>query len=147
MGSYLKTGAMALMLFCSLSLPFLGFGQSKTVLSRETIWLGYMTSVRFSEKYSVWNDFHFVPETFGVARTGLTHHLGRLNLTGGYAYLWLTPGIGNPKLSRPEHRPWGQAFISTPISSSWVLSQRVRYDARFRQISGRWRSRGWLQFS
>ncbi|HSI89609.1 MAG TPA: DUF2490 domain-containing protein, partial [Adhaeribacter sp.] len=131
MDKIFRTGVFLLFgVFC---LPFFCGAQTKTVANRHTFWLAYMTSVRFSDKYSAWNDFHFVHETFGVARTGITRHLERTNITAGYAHLWLTPGGGNTSLIRNEHRPWAQVQFFMPVSGPYFLNQRFRYDARFRQ--------------
>lgn len=121
------------MVLCTLCLPFNGLGQGKTVTDRRLPWGAYMTSTRISDNYSFWNDFHYLHETFGVARTGLTRHFERTNITTGYAHVWLTPGSGKTSLTRNEHRPWGQVQFILPVSGTYTLSQRFRYDARFRQ--------------
>ena len=58
------------------------------------VWLGYITSYRFNEKYSLWNDWHIVPTSFFVSRHGLTRHLSQqVSMSGGYAWGFLpTPG-------------------------------------------------------
>jgi hypothetical protein len=100
-----------------------------------------MTSVQISKNYSLWNDFHFVPDGFGVVRTGLTRHLNKGSFTGGLARLWLpAPEVG-AGLLRTEWRPWAQLQFVLPIDSRFSLTQRIRYDARFRQMI----SRGLLQ--
>jgi Protein of unknown function (DUF2490) len=97
-------------------------------------WLGYMTSTRLSNKYSLWNDLHFVPEGFGIVRTGLTRSISdNVSVTGGYAYLWLPAKPGASKLERHEHRPWAQLQLNVPLQKDWSLIQRIRYDARFRE--------------
>lgn len=97
------------------------------------VWLAYMTQTRFTNLLSLWNDFHFVPDGFFVLRTGLTFHLPEnINATAGYAYVGLPMGQLAPELKRPEHRPWMQVVHSHPLGEKWSLSQRVRYDARFR---------------
>ncbi len=126
----MKIKPVILLLFL---LPVLLHAQTKSVQSNNQYWLGYMTSTKISDKYSVWNDFHLVPEGFGVVRTGLTRHFENTSVTGGYAFLWLTPGSGNRSLSRIEHRPWGQIQFNVPVSGKYSLTQRIRYDARFRE--------------
>lgn len=113
--------------------PVALYAQPKTVQYNHQLWLGYITSTQISDKYSVWNDFHLVPEGFGVVRTGLTRHLAKTSITGGWALLWLTPGSGNNMLTRLEHRPWGQLQFNMPVSEKLSLTQRIRYDARFRE--------------
>jgi hypothetical protein len=107
--------------------------QAKNVRNVPHVWLGYMSSAKLSDHYSWWNDFHYVPEGFFVARTGITRHFASINLTGGYAFLLLPQSQQNPILTRREHRPWGQVVFSFPLQHSYSLVQRIRYDARFKQ--------------
>lgn len=111
------------------ALPVLA--QQKEVRHNEQFWLGYMTSTRVSEQFSIWNDFHYIPQGFGVVRTGLTRHFPhRIDLTAGYAHVWL-PMAG--ELRRREHRPWGQLTIPTPLGGHFALQHRLRWDLRYRQ--------------
>ncbi len=103
------------------------------VAHQSQLWLGYLTSQRLTDRFSLWNDFHFVPQGFYVLRTGLTlHHRERISLTGGYAYLGLPAGLTRD-LKRPEHRPWGQVVATAPLLGDWHWLFRLRYDARFRR--------------
>lgn len=107
---------------------------AKMVTEQTQVWLAYMTQTRFSDSFSWWNDFHFVPKGFLVLRTGLTYHPHqRVALTAGYGYLGLPVRSGEADLSRSEHRPWAQALFTNPIDESWSTLQRVRYESRFRQ--------------
>lgn len=106
--------------------------QQKTVQNNQ-IWIGYMTSTKISDDYSLWNDVHYVPESFAIIRTGITRNVfNNGGITAGYAFLKLPVSSGNG-LERKEHRPWAQLQLTTPLTSGWSVSQRVRYDARFRQ--------------
>mgnify|MGYP000846168500 CR=1 FL=1 len=98
-------------------------------------WLGYITSYRFSEKNSLWNDWHLVPGSFFVSRHGLTRHLSQqVSVTGGYAWGFLTtPGSGSERLDRFEHRPWAQLLMNIPLGTKYTFSNRIRYESRFRQ--------------
>lgn len=100
------------------------------------VWVGYLTSSRVSEKISIWNDAHFVPQSFLIVRTGATYHFNfsekiRGTSTLGFARLWLysrddlTP-------TRNEYRPWGQTTASFNVKK-FTITNRFRYDARFRQ--------------
>ena len=109
------------------------YGQEKTTIEKNQLWLGYITSTQISDHYSIWNDFHYVPEGFGVARTGLTRHFINHSITGGYAFAWLTPGGDNKTLSRHEHRPWAQLQFNLPVIPKISLITRIRYEARFRE--------------
>lgn len=106
---------------------------AKTIVDQEQGWAGIMTNGRFSEKWSLWNDFHYVPGAFGVVRTGLSYRiLPEMTLTGGYAQLWLSAPaeIGLP---RAERRPWGQLVINHKVSPRLFMANRIRYDMRYRQ--------------
>lgn len=110
----------------------LGKAQQKTVQNNQ-IWIGYMTSTKISEHYSLWNDAHYVPESFAIIRTGVTRSIfNNGGITAGYAFLKL-PVSPHTRLVRTEHRPWAQIQLTTPLASGWSASQRIRYDARFRQ--------------
>lgn len=98
------------------------------------MWVGYMTSGKLSEKYSLWNDFHYVPDGFFVARTGLTRFFHEnLNLTAGYAYLNVPTQSDGVSLNRNEHRPWMQMVANHKVSNKLQMINRIRYDMRFRQ--------------
>lgn len=98
-------------------------------------WLGYITSYRLNEKYSLWNDWHYVPTSFFVSRHGLTRHLSQqVSISGGYAWsLLTTPGSGSDRLDRFEHRPWAQLLMTIPLGTKYTFTHRLRYDARFKQ--------------
>lgn len=114
-----------------LSAP-LAEAQEKTV-QKNQVWIGYMTSTKISDKYSIWNDVHYVPESFAIVRTGLTRNvLNNGGITVGYAFLKL-PVSPETKLERNEHRPWAQVQLTAPLAAKWSVTQRIRYDARFRQ--------------
>jgi hypothetical protein len=98
-------------------------------------WWGVMSSVRVSQRWSVWNDAHFVDETFFIYRTGMTFHNKRDNIvtTAGYSWLKLTTPLSEGKLIRTEHRPWMQTIFRIPSSKKLSTGFRFRYDARFIQ--------------
>lgn len=105
--------------------------QQKIVQPKDEIWFGYLTSVRLSRNYSIWNDFHYIPEGFAVGRTGLTRHFSNhLDVTAGYAYA-LLPLAG--ELKRHEHRPWGQIVLPADLGNGFSLLSRLRWDLRYRQ--------------
>ncbi|WP_299986770.1 DUF2490 domain-containing protein [uncultured Pontibacter sp.] len=119
---------MLLLLFCC---PAKLAAQQKEVQQNEQLWFGYMTSSRVSERFSIWNDFHYIPDGFGVVRTGLTTHFpNRIDVTAGYAHVWLPVG---GELRRREHRPWAQLVIPTPLGGNFALQHRLRWDLRYRQ--------------
>lgn len=109
------------------------FAQTKSIKNAEQVWFGYLSSTRLNARYSWWNDFHYVPQGFFVARTGLTRHIKNVNVTAGYAFLLLPAYPGSSQLLRNEHRPWAELNFSLPVSQSIQFIQRYRYEARFKQ--------------
>lgn len=125
----MKTLILSLVIFLSAGLAE---AQNKTVHNSQ-VWIGYMTSTKIAEKYSIWNDVHYVPESFAIIRTGLTRNvLSSGGFTVGYAFLKL-PVSPDTRLERNEHRPWAQLQFTAPLATQWSLTQRIRYDARFKQ--------------
>lgn len=97
------------------------------------IWVGYITQSKITNDLSWWNDVHWVPESFGLARTGITYHFGKKNqmtTTLGYAFGKIYPPEGNETF-RPEHRLWGQTTLSHKHTNFSFL-HRLRYEGRFR---------------
>lgn len=108
--------------------------QQKHIISRQQLWMGYTSSSMIAKKWSLWNDVHYVSNAgFFVARTGITHHLPQTAITAGYALLLAPNPTADNKLQRKEHRPWAQVLFSSPLSGNFSLTNRIRYDARFRQ--------------
>jgi hypothetical protein len=121
-----------ILLLWFLLLTIIASGQRKTT-HKDQLWVGYMTSITLSDRYSLWNDLHVVPGSFAIIRTGLSRSLfPNSTVTGGYAFLFLPTGSTN-HLERQEHRPWAQLQFTLPAGHEWTLSQRIRYDARFKQ--------------
>jgi|AntRauTorcE11897_2_1112592.scaffolds.fasta_scaffold03684_3 hypothetical protein len=115
-------------------LSYFSFSQEKEIINQGQFWTGYMTSARISENYSLWNDFHYVPDGFFVARTGITRSFfEKLYLTAGYAYLNIPTESNDTKLNRTEHRPWMQTVANHELTERWTMINRVRYDMRYRQ--------------
>jgi hypothetical protein len=107
----------------------------KTVDTKYAQWAGYKTTTRLTDRWSIWNDFHYNPGAFGVARTGVTMHLfnNQATWTNGYGFLWLTSSSTDPELDRHEHRPWGQITTTQKLTNTLSFNTRFRYEARFRQ--------------
>lgn len=129
------------MKFLKISINILFFSVSMAIYSQQItaenqqIWVGYITQSKISEPISIWNDFHWVPESFFIARTGLTLHVNnaiKTTSTLGYAHAWFYPPPGN-KTFRPEHRVWGQTTFSHQ-KESFRFFHRIRYEARFRGV-------------
>jgi len=109
------------------------FAQTKTNINRLQFWGGYISSVRIHSKLSLWNDAHYVPQSFFIGRHGLSVHLNeQMTFTSGYAWLFLATPFSD-KLMRAEHRPWSQLVFNFPIGQKYQVHHRIRYDARFRQ--------------
>jgi hypothetical protein len=108
--------------------------QEKQVVQSSQIWGGYISSIRISSKFSLWNDLHYVPESFFIMRHGLSVHLtDQITATGGYAWLNTAVAAQDNRLRRFEHRPWLQVMINLPIGEKYQISHRIRYDYRIRQ--------------
>lgn len=107
--------------------------QTKNNINRLQFWGGYISSVRIHSKLSLWNDAHYVPESFFIGRHGLSVHLNeQMKFTAGYAWLFLSAPFTD-KLIRFEHRPWSQLAFVFPVGQKYLVNHRIRYDARFRQ--------------
>lgn len=111
----------------------LSFGQR--LQHTQQYWTGYMTQGKISDRWSLWNDSHWVPESFFLLRTGATYHFKskhRLSLTAGFAKLWIYPAQPYLHTFRPENRPWAQIVFQQQPNVIKHL-QRFRVDARFRR--------------
>ncbi|MEZ4824799.1 MAG: DUF2490 domain-containing protein [Bacteroidia bacterium] len=109
-------------------------GQNKTIVNSQHIWLAYMTSAKINKNYSLWNDVHYVPNGFFIARTGITRHFDNISITGGYTFALLPLPTPAHNLGRIEHRPWGQIQVVHPVNNTFSIINRIRYDARFKEI-------------
>ncbi len=129
----LKTLLFVLSFLC-LAAPYVrAQAPAKEVREQNQFWIGYMTATKLSNKFSWWNDAHFVPSGFFIVRTGLTFYFPeRANLTAGYARLALPGGGVSSELKRSEHRPWAQLIVNSPLPGQWSHLMRIRYDARYR---------------
>lgn len=137
-----------------------GFAQQNISVNEE-VWWGVMTSAQVSNRFSIWNDAHFVNELFIIYRTGLTYHpkVDNFVTTVGYGFLKLTTPNSVGSLIRPEHRPWMQSTYRVPSAKKLSTSFRFRYDARFIQnleagnlddgfsFNHRWRFNNALRYS
>jgi hypothetical protein len=118
------------LLVCSCTV---GISQNR-IIHDQRLWLGYLTQAKISEKFSWWNDGHYMAGSFLVLRTGLTYHIEkpyRMTITAGYAKGSLVADIDNPGF-RTEHRPWMQSTLSYK-STRFDFFHRLRIEARFRQ--------------
>jgi hypothetical protein len=98
------------------------------------LWIGYIADVKINDSWSIWNDAHWVPDGFAIARTGLSYKFKNTNIktTLGYGFLLQYP-TAEGKPFRPEHRPWGQTTL-THKNDKWSYLHRLRYEARYREI-------------
>lgn len=116
-----------------LAILLTGAAYAQTATHEGEAWAAYISSIRLNKRLALWNDFHFVTNTFLVSRHGLTVSLSpKTALTGGYAWV-ITSAIGGNQLVRPEHRPWGQIVTRGALSPRIGYQARFRYDARFRK--------------
>lgn len=116
-------------------LPATGYTATaqRTTAVNEEFWWGLITNTQVTEKWSWWNDFHFVNNLFFIYRTGATYTSpsSRWVSTGGYSILKLGAPFSDGSLVRTEHRPWFQTIYRVPASRRISTSFRFRYDARF----------------
>jgi hypothetical protein len=96
------------------------------------LWLGYINRISLGNQWSVWHDYHFINNTFFLARYGLTYQAAnKIRYCVGYAFV-NTSTPASTALTRKEHRIWGQAVRNFQINYHWRYSTRYRYDGRFR---------------
>jgi hypothetical protein len=108
---------------------------SQSLSHTQQYWIGYMTQGKINENWYVWNDSHWVPDSFFLLRTGVTHRFKskhQLTATAGFAKLWIYPSQPNLNTFRPENRPWGQ-LVFQHQSTMFKHMHRLRIDARFRR--------------
>lgn len=112
-----------------------GFVLSQTIKEHDNrVWAGYMTEAKINDKFSLWNDTHWMPESFFLLRTGLTFHFDsrfKATTTLGYGRLWIYPSEKEFHTFRPEHRIWGQTTFARKYGALRHFF-RFRYEARFR---------------
>jgi len=96
------------------------------------IWGAYINTIQLNDHWKIWNDYHYVPNGFGIIRPGITYQTKKgYQFTLGYAYV----RASTPKTSqliRNENRIWGQAIKNFKLSPKFQYIIRFRYDARFR---------------
>ncbi len=110
--------------------------QTSRLNHQSEFWGSLIYPVQLNAKFSIWNDLHYVPNSFFITRHGITFHLNEWSaLTGGYAWLkTATPFTGN--LIRNEHRPWGQLEFIKALDHRIDCRFRIRYDYRIRRRLG-----------
>lgn len=97
------------------------------------LWGGYISSYRFHDRWSVWNDFHYVPTAFWANRHGLTYDVTQHSqFTAGYAFVTTATSFTD-QLQRGEHRPWWQYQMAKRWNDQRAWRARIRYDRRIRQ--------------
>jgi len=126
----LKKRLFLIMMMFLISLPTIG----QEITHEGEVWGGYISSIRLSEKFALWNDFHYVTNTFFVSRHGLTYFISpKFDVSGGYAYV-ITNTSFSDNLIRPENRAWGQVVSRFPINDRLRLQVRYRHDYRSRKM-------------
>ncbi|WMJ74159.1 DUF2490 domain-containing protein [Cytophagaceae bacterium ABcell3] len=106
----------------------------QTIENQREIWLGYMSSVKITDRFSLWNDFHYVSTSFFASRHGLTYFFQpQHSISAGYAWVVTSTGFSD-KLIRPENRLWAQMAGRLSIRNKTLYQYRLRYDARFRKM-------------
>lgn len=117
-------------------LPLLLLSQSlagQAAEHRAELWGAYISSIPLQGPWSLWADFHSVPQAFVVARPGLSYQAGSQHrFTAGYAYV-RTALPAKRRLERDEHRPWAQYEYFIAPGQALGGRVRLRYDRRIRQ--------------
>ena len=126
---------MRRLILLTITLSFASIVNAQNITSKDTrAWLGYITQSRICNRFSLWNDAHWVSHGFGIVRTGLSYHFNNKSniiTTLGYAHLWIYPAPGKETF-RPEHRAWGQTTATQKLNN-FNFFHRLRYEARFRR--------------
>lgn len=126
-------GLVSATIAAPLSAPLTAQGAGAADRHQAEGWVGYIGAVRVADRWSIWHDYHWVPEVFAVARYGATWKPATgLHVTGGHAWVW-TSTSATTALARREVRPWGQVLLQQPLRDGVTGQLRLRYDARFRQ--------------
>ncbi len=95
--------------------------------------MAYINTVNFNDRWSFWNDYHYVPTSFTLYRLGLTYETkNRFRFTTGYAHVFTATPISSA-LKREEHRYWGQIVKNIQANERLRFNLRFRYDFRFRE--------------
>lgn len=116
-----------------LPLLFAASASGQVTEHRGEAWMGYIGTVRVADKWSLWQDYHWVPDAFGVVRYGVVYKPSpRVQLAGGHAWVWTATSF-TTQLVRGERRPWGQVLAQAPLGRHFAGQVRFRYDARYRE--------------
>ena len=126
---------LLLLLAANLSSP--AQTQEKHITSREQLWLGAFSQVRFSQRWGVWLDVHyrmtdnFVDRPFQfLFRPALTYFIkDNLWINFGYTLAKHYPGKGL-NTTRTEHRPWQQIRWNQKYPG-FRTQQGIRLEQRF----------------
>ncbi len=113
---------------------------TKTTEHLNKVWLGYLSQIRFSDKWGAWTDIQLRTKddwVDGVAqelyRVGLTYYVtDNVKLTAGYAYIVDPPGDNHKNVTTHEHRPWQQVQWHTKYGSQKMM-QWFRLEERYRR--------------
>ncbi len=115
------------------TLSLLSFIELKAQDYKGEAWGAYINTVSLSDKWKIWNDYHYVTNGFGIIRPGVTYQATKgYQFTIGYAYV-LASTFKTDQLIRQENRIWGQAIKKFQLHPRLNYIVRFRYDGRFRQ--------------
>lgn len=113
---------------------------AKSTENVNQLWFGYLSQLRFSNKWGAWADLHLrTKEDFvnnfsqSIVRLGLTYYVtDATKLTAGYAYISIYPADAHKNITQPEHRPWQQVQWHTKYGTKRMM-QWLRLEERFRR--------------
>mgnify|MGYP001312290132 CR=1 FL=1 len=97
------------------------------------VWGAYINTISLNNRWKIWNDYHYVTNSFALIRTGITYQTTKgYRFSAGYASVSTSTSISD-QLIRKENRIWGQAVKNFQLHPKLNYIIRFRYDARFRQ--------------
>lgn len=98
------------------------------------LWGGYISSVKLNDRFSLWNDFHYVTDAFFASRHGITYNAHKfLGISAGYAFV-TTATPFTTDFVRNEDRLWGQVVGRLNITKNISYRYRWRHDLRHRDV-------------
>lgn len=137
--SHLKLRLIFAIIFC---ITFLSNGngqEEKTIVHNAHFWTSYNNVFRLSNSFALLNDFHIrrtrfvVDPSFYFLRFGARYWIeSNLNVSGGYAHMWLAPRQEGWTTFADENRLYQELQMVGFFNKSSVLF-RVRNEQRWRE--------------
>jgi len=117
----------------------LAFSQEKTIVNNAQFWTSYNAVFRLTPRLGLLNDFHVrrtnfvVDPSFYFLRVGARYWFEpKVNVSGGYAHLWLAPQREDWSTFSNENRIYQEIQMAGIFNRSSVLF-RIRNEQRWRE--------------